>query len=175
MNANTAIRRDTLQFDANVPYELVLKYATGRQVSNGRIMFSTTTDEVFFLDPDDGRKIHDLGLAPNEPFEIMRRVIGAGRNSQTTFVVGRVEKSQQPVVRPAAAATTEPILRSGQSSQGNGSSLRQILASAYISAIGQQTVATGEGRGFSAITTANGALARKHLDGVSPFYGARAR
>src|ERR687891_1523142 len=72
MSANAAPRSNTIQLSPNVPVELVLKYQTGRQVSNGRIMFTTHSNECLFLDPEDAHKIHALGLAPNEPFRILR-------------------------------------------------------------------------------------------------------
>lgn len=138
MATNTAVRRDTLQFDPNISYELVLKYSTGRQIANGRVMFSTTDDRVFFLDQDDAYKIHALGLAPNEPFTLVKRVTGAGKNSHTEIQVSKV--GEQRTGRslgegvPPAAGTTEPKGSSAPSPDQH-SSLARVMASAYISAI----------------------------------------
>lgn len=139
-----AVRKNTLQFDANIPYELVLKYQTGRQCANGRVMFSTMTDENFFLEVDDARKIHELGLAPNEPFKLMRRVIGSGKKAETAYIVSRVggSQKQQPGKAfenstPAAVTTTETISSTQSLPNGskNGSIYSNVLASSYIAAI----------------------------------------
>jgi hypothetical protein len=143
MAASNGISRQMITFDPNVTYELVLKYQVGKQISNGNIMFSTTTDEVFFLKPDDARKIHELGLGINEPFKLVKRVVGSGRNAETTLIVSRVN-GQQPGQHlpstPPAAATVQTKPRTSpevvaQPSQAKDNSLSRIMASSYIAAI----------------------------------------
>ena len=85
------MNRNTLTFEANVPYELALKYESGREISNGRIMFTTTQNECFFLDPEDARKIHALGLTVNEPFRIVKRFVG----KKTVYDVSRIQEPRQ--------------------------------------------------------------------------------
>ena len=48
--ASPAIRRDTLTFEDNVVYELVLKYPTGKVISNGNVMIHS---DVFPFDSTD--------------------------------------------------------------------------------------------------------------------------
>ena len=137
MASPTAVRRDTLSFDENVVYELVLKYATGKQISNGNIMFTTSMDQVFFLRPEAAQKIHALGLGVNEPFELIKRNSG--------IVVRRIE--QQPEPSPtkrsfptAATAQTEEGRDANQnnaapSSQPQSNTLSGIMAGSYIAAM----------------------------------------
>lgn len=136
--ASTVIRRNTLQFDANVPYTLSLKYATGRTVANGRVMFTTTEDECFFLDPNEAQQIHNLRLGPQEPFELMRRVVKrAGNKTETALLVQKANREYEPrQTQPSKsqpAAVTETV--SNSASQGNSNSLTALMTSAYIAAI----------------------------------------
>jgi hypothetical protein len=142
MQANTAVRRNTLQFDPNVAYELVLKYAPGREVSNGRIMFTTHSNECFFLDPDDAQKIHALGLSVNEPFKLMRRVIGAGKSAKTSIIVSRLGEQPSQSFAEGGPAASVPTAEGNtldhaqvQPPQPNDKSLSGLLASSYLAAI----------------------------------------
>ena len=130
--ASTAIRRDTLSLANDQVYELVLKYPTGKQISNGSIMFTTMADQVLFLKPEDAQKIHALGLGVNEPFEIVKR------NGQ--IIVRRVEMQQtgpsgQSSAPPAAAAQTKSVCPEVRSSQTQNNSLSGIMAASYIAAM----------------------------------------
>jgi hypothetical protein len=154
------MRRDTLQFDPNVPRTLALKYQTGREVSNGRIMFSTTEDEVFFLDANDAAKVHALGLGQNEPFRILKRVTGSGKSRETSYVISRAEdrerQQQSGSNRPAATATPARQPAPAASVSGGGDqqqaaepssltdnriSMTKVMASSYVAAIDAVVVA----------------------------------
>jgi hypothetical protein len=106
-----------------VTYTLALKYPTGREVANGRIMFSTTEDEVFFLDLSDAAKIHALGLAPNEPFEIRKAVTGSGRNKETGFLFRR--KQERPEIAAPAAPAPLPANAMGLARAGSAKKQRR--------------------------------------------------
>jgi hypothetical protein len=138
MASPTAVRRDTLSFDENVVYELVLKYGTGKQISNGNIMFTTSMDQVFFLRPEAAQKIHSLGLQVNEPFELIKR------NGQ--IIVRRIEQQPEPnptksYVPTAATAQTDKgrdadkHITVAPSSQPQSNTMSGIMASSYISAM----------------------------------------
>jgi hypothetical protein len=131
MASPTAVRRDTLTFEDNVVYELVLKYPTGKVISNGNVMFSTSMDQVFFLRPEAAQKIHALGLGVNEPFELIKRNSG--------IIVRRVEQQTEPTGQsyapPAAAAQTKYVSQIAQPSQPQNNSLSGIMASSYIAAM----------------------------------------
>lgn len=136
--ASTAIRRDTLSLAPDVTYELVLKYQTGKQISNGNIMFTTAMDQVFFLKPEDAQKIHALGLGVNEPFEIVKR--------NGVIVVRRVNVQQpEPIPTksevPAAPTQTRPVSPVAQPSQPQNNSLSGIMAASYIAAMDALMVA----------------------------------
>lgn len=136
MASPVATRRDTLTFENEVVYELVLKYPTGKVISNGNVMFSTSMDQVFFLRPEAAQKIHALGLGVNEPFELIKR------NGQ--IIVRRIE--QQPEPSPtkssfptAATAKTEEGRDADNkavlSSQPQSNTMSGIMAASYISAM----------------------------------------
>lgn len=138
MASPTAVRRDTLSFDENVVYELVLKYATGKQISNGNIMFTTSMDQVFFLRPEAAQKIHALGLGVNEPFELIKRNSG--------IVVRRIEQQPEPSptrssIPTAASAQTDKgrdadkHITVAPSSQPQSNTLSGIMAGSYIAAM----------------------------------------
>lgn len=135
-----AVNRNVLNFQNGIAYEIALKYETGKTISNGRIMFSTTDGEVFFIDQQDADKIYDLQLRPQEKFRLLK--------SKAGIEVERIPMVQKPVVQtPAPAATsassiagrTEPS--AGQTSHAHGNSLSGIMASSYISAIDALLVA----------------------------------
>ena len=137
--AYAAMKKEVLNFDTGTHYEVMLKYPTGKQVSNGRIMFSTTDEAVFFVDPDVADKIYELQLRPNEKLRIIRR---GGRNGSLEVS----KASEQPVTPqsiPAAPTVTTvpeaPTLQAPQQSQN--SSFSRIMASSYIAAIDALLVA----------------------------------
>lgn len=137
MASPVATRRDTLTFQDEVVYELVLKYQTGKQISNGNIMFTTSQDQVFFLKPDNAQKIHALGLQVNEPFELIKRNSG--------IVVRRIGQQPEPnptksLIPAAATAQTERVRAADNStvapsSQPQSNTLSGIMAGSYIAAM----------------------------------------
>lgn len=162
MATNNGALRDVLQFEAGLDYEVALKYGTGKAVSNGRVMFTTTQDEVFFLDPLDAEAIYSLELKPQEKFRMKK--IGAGRNAQievrrinrtaervSPCIVSGVQRDlgnappttvEQPVVQTPAAPAKESAQSNVQNqSQPQNNSLSGIMASSYISAIDALMVA----------------------------------
>lgn len=128
-----ALKKEVLNFEPNETYELALKYPTGKQVSNGRIMFSTVNDEVFFLDPMEADRIDGLQLAPQEKFRLIRK--GAGRSS--SIEVSKDSSAGQPVVRQSAPSATvhTPQESTRQVPQSQDNSFSRIMASSYIAAI----------------------------------------
>jgi hypothetical protein len=146
MNANP-IRRNVLDFEPNQPHQIALKYATGRQVANGRVMFSTTDDEVFFVTPYDADEIYALQLQPGEVFSISKRVV---RGQPPTIAVQRIGNQQQPVAvklaapAPATAGTgqnteegTSPSrgVHLAQPQQPQHTAISELMASSYIAAM----------------------------------------
>jgi hypothetical protein len=134
----TATKRDVLTFDSGAVYMIALKYQMGKQVSNGRIMFSTVDGEVFFMDPDDADKIYDLKLQPQEKFRLIRR----GNSRTGAIEVSRITPVEQPVVRPAAPVAVMPAYvpetenkQQQVPQQPQNNSLSGIMASSYIAAI----------------------------------------
>src|SRR4029453_6044149 len=98
------MQRPVLALENGVPCEIALKYATGKQVANGRIMFSTVNGEVFFLDEFDADQIYNLELKPQEAFRIMRR------NKQ--IIVERIRtEGFRAVERPVVEAPAAPAIK----------------------------------------------------------------
>ena len=143
---------DVITFDPNTDYLLALKYANGRQVSNGRFLFSTPESEVFFLDPPDADQLHGLGLKPNEAFFVRMNVTGAGKARKKSFQFRRAEveaqTQQEPALRtPAPAIATTALAAppapisiskadpSTTNAAGGSQSFSNVLASSYIAAI----------------------------------------
>jgi hypothetical protein len=129
--AYAQMKREVLQFESGMVYELALKYPAGKPVSNGRIMYSTTDEAVFFVDPFDAEAISGLNLKPGEKFRLVKQ---GGRNGN--IEVAKAESVvEQPVIRqtaPAAPANTESTQ---QLPQPQNSSYSRMMASSYIAAI----------------------------------------
>ena len=141
MSYSAAVKKEILNFEPNLVYEIALKYPAGKQVSNGRIMFSTTDDEVFFLDPSDADRIAALQLGPREKFRLIRK--GAGR-AAIIDVSKKEPAAEQPVVRQAAPSATVPNTHhesTQQMPQTQHSSYSQIMAASYVAAIDSLMVA----------------------------------
>src|SRR4029453_18638820 len=117
------MQRPVLALENGTPYEIALKYATGKQVANGRIMFSTVDNEVFFVDEFDADQIYNLELKPQEPFRIMKR------NKQ--IIVERIRTERPVVEAPAAPASIER----NQQSPPQNNSLSGTMAAAYVAAV----------------------------------------
>lgn len=130
MASTAQMQRPILGLEEGRPYEIALKYPTGKAVSNGRIMFSTTEGEVFFVDQFDAEMIYGLELRPQEPFRIMRR------NRQIQVERCRVER--QVSEAPAAPAI---VPQQKEQSQPQSNSLSAIMAASYVSAIDALQVA----------------------------------
>lgn len=118
---------DKIQFSTNVPVELALKFAEGKEcVSNfgpNQWMFSCTDERVFFVAEKVAQKIHGLRLAPGEVFEITK--------AEVPYSNGRkgIEWQVKRVDPPGAA----------QSGAGVGSPAPAVKAAS------QQPQATGNG------------------------------
>ena len=132
--AYAQMKREVLQFESGLVYELALKYPAGKPVSNGRIMFSTTDEAVFFVDPFDAEAISGLNLKPGEKFRLVKQ---GGRNGNIE-VSKAGEVAEQPVGRQTAPATS--VLNTHQEStqqspQSQNSSFSRMMAASYIAAI----------------------------------------
>src|SRR5579872_4910897 len=63
--------REVVDFPANVPVTVALKYSQGKTVSSQygeRIMFSLADGRIMFLDPELGGRIDSLGINVRENF-----------------------------------------------------------------------------------------------------------
>jgi hypothetical protein len=71
--SNTRTPREVVEFPANVPVIVALRYGHAKTVScqhGERFMFSLADGRLMFLDPEVGGKIESLGLNVRENFTI---------------------------------------------------------------------------------------------------------
>jgi hypothetical protein len=130
MASTAQVQRDVLQFENGLAYEIALKYGTGKVISNGRVMFSTTDGEVFFVSQDDADKIYELELRPQERFKVTKT-----RSGLEVERIPHVQAGRQATVPPAVPATKNNGVESDATSQAQNNSLSGIMASSYIAAI----------------------------------------
>jgi hypothetical protein len=87
--------REFVEFPANVPVTVALKYGHAKTVSSqygDRFMFSLVDGRVMFLDPDVGSKIEGLGINVRENFTITRK--WGEQKSVTSWDVARLPGEQ---------------------------------------------------------------------------------
>lgn len=97
MAAPTPSRRPVVEFDVNVPVEVALKFNTGKIISTRtgeRVMFTTTKDEVFFMDLGPAQKINDLGVNVGESFSVCRRKKGSAPVEWDVWLSPETEKQR---------------------------------------------------------------------------------
>jgi hypothetical protein len=116
--SKTRAPREVVEFPANVPVTVALKYPQAKTVSSQygeRFMFSLVDGRVMFLDPEVGGKIEALGINVRENFTITRKWDGQ-KDSLTSWEVARVpgEQPNGTLVLPAIADT-----HAGRSDGGN--------------------------------------------------------
>lgn len=95
--ATNGLRRDTVEFDLNVPVEVALKYPQGKIIStrNGeRVMYTTCDDRVVFLDLAQGQQINELGVNVREKFCICKRKKGTGPVEWDVWLSPETEKAR---------------------------------------------------------------------------------
>ena len=88
--------REVVDFPANTPVTVALKYAQGKMVSSQygeRIMFSLVDGRVMFLDPKVGGQIESLGINVRENFSITRKWDGQ-KDSPISWEVTRIPGEQ---------------------------------------------------------------------------------
>jgi hypothetical protein len=93
--SNPRTPREVVEFPANVPVTVALKYGHAKTVSSQygeRFMFSLADGRVMFLAPEVGAKIEALGINVRENFTITRK--WDEEKSATTWEVARVAGEQ---------------------------------------------------------------------------------
>jgi hypothetical protein len=74
--SNTRAPREVLEFPANVPVTVAIKYPQAKTVtspSGERFTFSLVDGRVMFLDPEVGERIEALGINVRENFTVTRK------------------------------------------------------------------------------------------------------
>jgi len=104
---NVRTQREVVDFPADVPVTVALKYGHAKTVSSQygeRFMFSLADGRVMFLDPEVGAKIEALGINVRENFTITRK--WDEQKSISTWDVARVagEQPNGTLVVPSAEA-----------------------------------------------------------------------
>ena len=104
--------REVVDFPANTPVTVALKYAQGKTVSSQsgeRFMFSLTDGRVMFLAPEIAGQIVNLGVNVRENFTITRKWDGQ-KDSLNSWEVARIpgEQPNGTLVVPSLEATGTP-------------------------------------------------------------------
>ncbi len=102
--------REVVDFPANVPVTVALKYSQGKTISNQygeRIMFSLADGRVMFLDPEVAGRIEPLGINVREDFTITRKWDGK-QGSPVSWEVARISAGKSNGVSPGHSVSPKP-------------------------------------------------------------------
>jgi len=120
--------REIVDFPANVPITVALKYSQGKTISNQygeRIMFSLADGRVMLLDPEIAGQIEKLGVNVRENFTILRKSDGQN-GSGVSWEVARVPGEQPNGTLLVPAVTPKPITSAIAPGNGTQTSNQQI-------------------------------------------------
>jgi hypothetical protein len=125
--------REVVDFPANTPVTVALKYAQGRMVSSQygeRIMFSLADGRVMFLDPKIGGQIESLGINVRENFSITRKWDGQN-DSPVSWEVARIpgEQPNGTLVVSAISANVVPAISASDVASDGG--IRKSIGRAH--------------------------------------------
>jgi hypothetical protein len=67
-----------VRFPLNVPQQVAIKYRTGKQVSNGSVMYSLMDGRVMFVPPTVADTISVMDIQPGQSFFICKRSLRPG-------------------------------------------------------------------------------------------------
>jgi hypothetical protein len=112
--------REVVDFPANVPVTVALKYAQGRTVSTQygeRIMFSLVDGRVMFLDPAVAGQIEPLDINVAENFTVTRKWDGQ-KGSAISWEVARAVGEQPNGTLVVPGASPKPLASAAPSTNG---------------------------------------------------------
>lgn len=92
-----------LKFEIGIPQIIALKFADGKPCLNAKtdtLMFTTTANERFFVDPYVGDRIRALRIQPGVPFQ-MEKVETIAGNRRIVEMVVRNLGTNAPCIAPA--------------------------------------------------------------------------
>ena len=150
---SSRIPREVVDFPANIPVTVALKYAQGKMVSSQygeRIMFSLADGRVMFLDPKISGQIESLGINVRENFTITRKWDGQN-DSPVSWEVARIpgEQPNGTLVVPAISASAVESDGGNRKPTGRAHSLLVDEANALVDAYSQvleRTLSIYQGR-----------------------------
>ena len=145
--------REVVDFPANTPVTVALKYAQGKIVRSQygeRVMFSLVDGRVMFLDPKVGGQIESLGINVRENFNITRKGDGQ-KDSPISWEVARIpgEQPNGTLVVPAVSGGAVSADSGIRKPAGRAHSLLVDEANALVDAYAQvldRTLTTYQGR-----------------------------
>jgi len=112
--------REIVEFPADTPVEIALKYSTARQITTEhgeRAMFTLVDGRIMFLDLEVAGQIEAAGINVKERFTITRRPSGGTRSIwEITRLPGEQPNGTYVVPKDPATATTKPAQRATSSS-----------------------------------------------------------
>lgn len=121
-NGNGNARRDVIEFQANVPVKLSLKYAKPKLIETKRgirYMLTTSENRVAFLDAEAALKIEQLEVKPNEIFWVINK--GGKLGGWDVYLDPATERARDQkagaVPKTTPAPSEVPIITSNVTSQ----------------------------------------------------------
>lgn len=104
--------REKFSPKTNVPEQIALKYATGREMSGAygdSVMFTLADERVWFATPIVARKIYELGIEAGELFEVCKEEVTQGNRRTVRFNVRRLEVEEELAATKSTAPTTAMV------------------------------------------------------------------
>jgi hypothetical protein len=136
---------DKIQFSANVPESVALKYANGKRVESRyndyEVYYSLTDGRALYASPALDKKITELAPAAGEVFTICKREIRDGNRKRIEWQVTPSESQQAPQEAASAAAPapvaapSRPESVAAPVAVSEAGTMTQIMGGSLIAAI----------------------------------------
>ena len=107
----TSSRSRIVRFDTNIPQEVSLRFAQGKEVEGqygAQFLYSLEGDQIMYVSPKVADRIGELNIEPGERFSICKREVKNGNGRKIEWEVKRVDPPRQQV-QAAAAASVQTV------------------------------------------------------------------
>ena len=120
---------DKVQFQTNIPVEVALKYADGKEVNGqygDQVLYTLTDGRVMYVPPIVKRRIEELGIGRGELFTLTKAEKKNGTRRTIEWLVAAGERGDKPPRGDVQAATgpRSAQQRNGAATVGNGNGQR---------------------------------------------------
>lgn len=127
---------DVIRFETNVPQEVALKYAGGKEVEGRfgpQVLYMTTDGNTMYFAPVVADKIDALNVKPGERIQICKREVKNGRKNGIEWAITRVDPpangngvALQNSPAPAQPVASQPMSKEPKQ-QTNGNASPEIV------------------------------------------------